>query len=368
MAKHGIRRNIFFNNRLIFCNFYFLIIALIGVLFFTGCNRIQESKKNHSNDEKTELEANNQDLQQQESQDYPFESESIEDDFPKDTCGDSLPQERRSYPVEFYPVYIEYSEEKLKIVKSNFCKDAFVKDVDDSKVIQVASFTEKTGMFDNGWDFLQLLKNKLDKVYKGQSKVISENPSLKQNNDLNIATTDVSEPIYKSAKLNQKQVEQLLSMPQIKLRKLIDDSEEIIKFTLGVLVPTYLPDGFSIDEFNVSDNSYYIFYQNSNNQCFVLEGFPVPAIGDEPTGFDTVEVQSPILGRVALEYTDTDWIDGSSYVGNPGPYFTNGNFHAYTFKSPGSRLFDSPKYEQKCNSISVQEAVKVVESLRYLNP
>lgn len=355
-------------DRFAFCHLYLLNLALVAVLFLTGCNGIQEDKQNNNDDPKSGMiEANNQDLQQQESQDYSFESKSIEDNFPKDTCGDSLPQERRSYPVEFYPVYIEHSEENLKRVKSNFCQDAFVKDVDGSKVIQVASFAEKTGMFDPGYELMQLLKNEF-KVYKGQSKVIPQNPHLKQNNNLNTPVTDLSESIHKSANLNQKQVDQLLSMPQIKLRKLIGDSEEVIKFTLGVLVPTYLPDGFRIDEFNVSDNSYYIFYQNSNNQCFVLEGFPVPAIGDEPTGFDMVEAQSPILGRVALEYTDTDWIDGSSYVGNPGPYFTSGNFHAYTFKSPGSRLFNSPKYEQKCNSISVQEAVNVVESLRYLNP
>ena len=340
-------------------------LALILVFFLTGCNGIQETEKNNYNDKQTGLiEANNQDLKQQKSQDYSLESKSIEDDFPKDTCGDSLPQERRSYPVEFYPIYLEYSEENLIKVKSNFCKDAFVKDVDGNKVIQVASFTKKTGIFDNGYDLMELLKNEFNKVYEGSSRVIPENPSSKQNNDSNAATKDISESVYKSAKLNQKQVEQLLSMPQVEP----DYNPDEINFTLGVLVPTYLPDGFRIDEFNVSDNSYYIFYQNSNNQCFVLEGFPVPSIGDEPTGFDMVEVQSPILGRVALEYTDTDSIDGSSYVGNPGPYFTNGKFHAYTFKSPGFRPFDSPKYEQKCNSISVQEAVKVVESLRYLNP
>jgi serine/threonine-protein kinase len=68
----------------------------------------------------------------------PFYKES----FPKAVCGDSLPQDPNVYPVNFYPVYIDYSENNLTKVKSSFCQDAQKKtrEATGNLSIQVASF------------------------------------------------------------------------------------------------------------------------------------------------------------------------------------------------------------------------------------
>ncbi len=64
--------------------------------------------------------------------------------FPQENCGDSLPTNSAS-PLQFYPVFIEYSQSNLKTVKSNYCTDAYRKTRSDTgKVaIQVASFTNR---------------------------------------------------------------------------------------------------------------------------------------------------------------------------------------------------------------------------------
>ncbi|MEQ9480856.1 HEAT repeat domain-containing protein [Coleofasciculus sp. F4-SAH-05] len=68
----------------------------------------------------------------------PFYKES----FPKAVCGDPLPKDPNVYPVNFYPVYIDYSENSLIKVTSSFCQDARKKtrEETDNLSIQVASF------------------------------------------------------------------------------------------------------------------------------------------------------------------------------------------------------------------------------------
>ncbi|MEG4806888.1 hypothetical protein QUA82_07475 [Microcoleus sp. F8-D3] len=77
----------------------------------------------------------------------PFESVS----FPLDACGDKLPDDQKVYPVSLYPVFLEYSEEKLTQVKSSFCRDAIKKARESTgkDEIQVASFigTERANQF-----------------------------------------------------------------------------------------------------------------------------------------------------------------------------------------------------------------------------
>ncbi|NBD33282.1 MAG: hypothetical protein GVY17_10020 [Cyanobacteria bacterium] len=61
--------------------------------------------------------------------------------FPKPSCGDSLPQQEDEYPVTFYAVDIAYSEGNLGQVKNIFCQDAFVKVIEEEeRMIQIASF------------------------------------------------------------------------------------------------------------------------------------------------------------------------------------------------------------------------------------
>ncbi|MEQ8999547.1 MAG: hypothetical protein RID53_23860, partial [Coleofasciculus sp. B1-GNL1-01] len=68
----------------------------------------------------------------------PFQSMS----FPKESCGDSLPEDPDAYPVEFYPVLIDYSESNLESVQSQFCRDSLkiYRESLDKEYIQVSSF------------------------------------------------------------------------------------------------------------------------------------------------------------------------------------------------------------------------------------
>jgi hypothetical protein len=63
--------------------------------------------------------------------------------FPQNACGDSLPTDLSAYPVNFYPVFVSFSNSNLTIAKSRFCKDALPVVRKDTKIkaIQIASFT-----------------------------------------------------------------------------------------------------------------------------------------------------------------------------------------------------------------------------------
>lgn len=71
--------------------------------------------------------------------------------FPRSTCGDPRPVDPSQYPVNFYPVFVPYSERNLSILRSRFCDDAYKMTRTDKGIeaIQVSSFTsyEKAEMF-----------------------------------------------------------------------------------------------------------------------------------------------------------------------------------------------------------------------------
>jgi hypothetical protein len=64
-------------------------------------------------------------------------------DYPKPSCGDPLPSDRKAYPINFYPVEAPYSPSSLGKIRADFCRDAFQKTSDGIKLVQIASFTNK---------------------------------------------------------------------------------------------------------------------------------------------------------------------------------------------------------------------------------
>jgi hypothetical protein len=64
-------------------------------------------------------------------------------DYPKPSCGDSLPNDPKFYPISFYPVEAPYSTSNLDKIRANFCRDAFQKTSEGIKLVQIASFTSK---------------------------------------------------------------------------------------------------------------------------------------------------------------------------------------------------------------------------------
>ena len=61
-------------------------------------------------------------------------------DFPKSSCGDSLPLKEDDYPITFYAVDISYSKANLEKARNIFCQDAFMKTIEGERLIQIASF------------------------------------------------------------------------------------------------------------------------------------------------------------------------------------------------------------------------------------
>lgn len=72
-------------------------------------------------------------------------------EFPQPSCGDPLPSDASAYPVQSYPIFVNYSDSNLSQVKTSFCRDALATVRKDKgvKSIQTASFLsrEKAELF-----------------------------------------------------------------------------------------------------------------------------------------------------------------------------------------------------------------------------
>ncbi len=62
--------------------------------------------------------------------------------FPRASCGDVLPTQSSEYPIDFYPVFIDFSEENLETVKDKFCRDSYPTSRENKQYIKVASFSD----------------------------------------------------------------------------------------------------------------------------------------------------------------------------------------------------------------------------------
>jgi Pentapeptide repeats (8 copies) len=71
----------------------------------------------------------------------PFESVQ----YPRPACGDPLPTNASAFPLDLYPVFVEYSSSTLNTMVTNFCRDAFATTRTGlgDRWIQVASFNNK---------------------------------------------------------------------------------------------------------------------------------------------------------------------------------------------------------------------------------
>jgi len=69
----------------------------------------------------------------------PFDTEQ----FPKSSCGDPLPADSSLYPVQFFPVFVDYTDDSLSMIQRNYCQDAIrnLREEIGRNSIQVASFT-----------------------------------------------------------------------------------------------------------------------------------------------------------------------------------------------------------------------------------
>lgn len=135
-----------------------------------------------------------------------------------------------------------------------------------------------------------------------------------------------------------------------------------------IAVPTYLPTGFRVNRVLIEPcpegatrcrfgPQYAITYQGPNHSCFAIE-----AVGGGIGGPDLASklpVNSSVFGKNFLYY--------GSGTGNPSPTmfsdWLRGPELFYRFAGQGAT-----NKLANCNNISPQEAVRVTESLQYLNP
>jgi serine/threonine-protein kinase len=90
--------------------------------------------------------------------------------FPRSSCGDTLPENPNAYPVNLYPVFIEYTDNNLQLVTSKFCKDAYqmTRKVIGKKAIQMGSFLSR----DNAEAFKNLMVKELGSGEIGEPRRI----------------------------------------------------------------------------------------------------------------------------------------------------------------------------------------------------
>ncbi|WP_293354891.1 MULTISPECIES: hypothetical protein [unclassified Microcoleus] len=174
------------------------------------------------------------------------------------------------------------------------------------------------------------------------------------------------EEIGKAAKLTPAQIKELIEMEKRKAYKSLGSKEEVkAKFVL----PSYLPPGFNVERFSTRYNKnfggrYEIVYCNASKFCFLIEGGIKLPIGDEPLRYEIIKnISSLALGKVELGYANYDGTNNEPHIGftNSMDRFIKDN-NEYIFQSP------SMNYVGKNQAISMNEAVKIVESLQYLTP
>ncbi len=95
-----------------------------------------------------------------------------ESSFPRASCGDLRPLDSSEYPIDFYPVYIDFSEKNLEKVKTNFCRDSYTKkrELTGKKSIKVASFSN----YKKAEDFQDIMSDKFGNAEIGEPNTITE--------------------------------------------------------------------------------------------------------------------------------------------------------------------------------------------------
>lgn len=138
--------------------------------------------------------------------------------------------------------------------------------------------------------------------------------------------------------------------------------------SLGVkiAVPAYVPDGFRVDKVEVVPcppgsrrfcPQYTIMYRGPKNTCFAVESTG-GGIGGLPDGDRSFPVNSPLFGESSLELGKYSQAQSATLLGQ-----WLGESPFYRFAGAGTS-----RALKGCNNISPEEAVRVTESLQYLNP
>jgi hypothetical protein len=285
----------------------------------------------------------------------------------KKECGDPLPPDPKAYPVNFYPVSVEYSDRNLELVKKHFCQDArkMLSKSLGKEVLQVASFTSR----EKAQAFKEELSQHFSQSRVGDPTIVEKLKSDVSDRKAEDENLDTVESIAKVALLSPEQVQQLLDLEKSTMFYAKGRSKDIEVGKVKALVPTYIPSGFKLTEFSrISstpkseyDQRYKLRYESSIGESFEIANFEM--LGDGPAFIkDAGRIEHPLLGQIRLWYTQRDRMGSTRELSFQAPYtlFYQGKGTGYYFYS-GGRL-------EKSKIVNMEEAIRIVNSLKPLNP
>ena len=277
-------------------------------------------------------------------------------------CGDRLPEDPASYPVNFYSVSVEYSADNLAKIKNHFCEDALPKTSESlgREVVQVASFISK----EKADSFKVKLSQYFGQVTIGEPTIIEKSKNK----------VDSRKSLSQLSGLKREQFNQINN-----LRKESRTDSQNRKFVFRPILPTYIPEGFKVEKFEVISRpgiihregwqGYTIIYASKNSQCFSI-AVDISRSGGPPEQHEEVKVMSQALGEVTLAYTDFDKGYNTSYITlNLLPISLRHKITKYFFTSPNMDLGQYPYInlgQYSCNRISLKDAISIVENLVFL--
>ncbi len=158
-----------------------------------------------------------------------------------------------------------------------------------------------------------------------------------------------------------------LTLSQVK--KLVDlDKKKIENSQLRVILPSYIPSEFRVDKVEVLNTdleaNYTIIYRNLNNFCFYIKNsisgkkagqhYFLLETARYRSGRETIYINSSVIGYGYLD------------IYNYGNISTNPSISLVSLQNIGFK-FESPCTKND-RAITTSKAVKIVESLQYLNP
>ena len=227
-------------------------------------------------------------------------------------CGDRPPTDPKSYPVSFYPVSVEYSDRNLELVRKHFCEDASKLPSKSlgKDVLQVASFISR----EKAESFREKLSQHFSQSRVGEPTIV-ENPKSdvgdRKAEDQGMDTVKSIHTDFPA--LNEAQLQQLRTLNG----RVITTPQKESSVKLKVALPTVLPAQTKIIRFNVNDTgkleynirdnplSYTVFYKTNQNSCFIIS-LDNGQWGDGPTGWKSVQVNTPFFGIVPIEKAEFD--------------------------------------------------------------
>ena len=328
------------------CQNQTLLIAL--VILLSGCSQARNTNPISSSAQADNFEP-------------VFDQLKASTEVAQETCGDSLPTDAKAYPVSFYPVVMSYGEKNLELVKKHFCKDALKRFSEKTKkdVIQVGSFTSQ----ERAKQFKDKLSHYFSGADVGTPTVVERSPQ-----------DPPKQSVAEAAKLTTQQVAELKSTV---------GSGKDFKTQEVVILPTDVPQGYKITHFvawkqrfpspRFYGGHYSIVYQNDRGACFTIDGGIAQPIGDEPTRYEEIlGLSSPALGSVAIGVTEGDYASKrKSFLGfteSMNRIFRGRN--EYSFQSPTLDIYSDKGYHtvNRCSRIDKKDAIRIVQSLQFLNP